>query len=108
MSILSVVFWGVTILLVFAFLLAIQMRGLIGMVLMRALEAEFEDADFHESKRAIAGAGSGQSTGEAGDYLLKTYQRPLSHLRTARLWTALAPACLTVWLVVGKFVLGIF
>lgn len=107
-TVLTVLYWSVTVVLVFAFLLAIQMRGLIGMALMRALEAEFDNADFTDSKLAIAAAGSGQSTGDTGDYLLKNYQRPLNHLRIARLWSAIAPAGLAIWLVLGKFVLGMF
>lgn len=103
-----IIYWALVILSAFAFALALQMRAMIGLILRRALYAEYGDRPDRERRLAVVNAAAGQSNETEAAHLITTYPRPLAHLRTARRWSKIAPALLLVLLAVGKLKLGMF
>ena len=101
--------WIVLGLVVFVFLLAVQMRLLISVSLRRALAAEFggdyRSADY---RAAIAATAAPAPEGEHAAYLVRAYPRPLSHLRLARRVTYTAPMAILLLLAWLRFGLQAF
>lgn len=103
-----ILFWSLLALSGFAFALAVQMRVLVGVVLRRALAAEFggESASPAYRKAVVEAVGSAPQSKEA-QHLYETYPRPLSHMRLARRVSVLAPPVIALILLAGRFALGV-
>lgn len=110
-----VLFWGLVIIVAFAAALAVQMRMMIGVVLRRALRAwrpELEDPQ--KANQAVLGAAGDNPLPDDAEpwladtvaHLRTTYPNPLSHLRTARRYSVLAPIVLFGVLAYGRIGLG--
>lgn len=110
-----VIFWILCGGLAFAFVLAVQMRVMIALVLRRALKAwrsVFEDRE--KANRAVvlaagtlpAESESDSDIKEAAKHLRETYPNPLAHLRTARRYSLATPVLLLALLALGRMALG--
>jgi hypothetical protein len=106
MSGLYLTFWIVLGAIGFAFVLAVQMRGVIGMALKRALQAKFTDLEIADQRKAVVDAGNLSGASPASLHLIDTYPNQLSQLRLARLVSKIAPFLLVIVLVVGRWYMG--
>lgn len=103
----TALFWILLGLAVFAFLLAIQMRIVISVVLRRALAAHFGGLPTDNPYRlAVVEATTPSPASEAARHLADTYPNPLSHLRLARRACLIAPLLILPVLAAGRLVLG--
>lgn len=102
-------FWGIIVLLVFAVLLAVQMRMICAQVMKKAVQHHLGEAiDAQAAYAAVLEAAAGNSESAGASYLVEKHAQPLGHLRLARKSVAyLIPALLGA-LLIGKFVLKAF
>ena len=111
-----IIYWTIVVLAVFAFLLAVQMRVMIGVVLRKALIARTPDLDAGKANAAISwAANTAELPGETRmwlreqvDHLRGEYPRPLGHLRIARRWCIIGPLLVILLVAIGRFRLGLF
>ena len=105
----TVLFWTLAVITLFAIALAAQMRMMISVVLRRALAAKLGGQPNDVEYRAtILAAGRGPADTEAGQHLEAEYPRPLAHLKLARRVSMAAPAVLLLIVAIGRFWLGVF
>lgn len=104
-----IAFWAVVVILVFAILLAIQMRMITSMVLKRAVAAHLsEPPNSKLAYAAVIDASGGGREIDGAAYLLENHSGAIGHLRLARKSMAyLLPALLGV-LIFGKLFLEAF
>ncbi|MFN4024497.1 MAG: hypothetical protein ACK4MQ_06680 [Hyphomonas sp.] len=105
----TLLFWALLVIILFAIALAAQMRMMISLVLRRALAAKFGgQPNDVEYRAAILSAGRGPADSEAGKHLEADYPRPLAHLALARRVSMFAPLLLLIVVAAGRFWLGAF
>ena len=112
----TVLFWIVLGSLGFAFVLAVQMRVMVALVLRRALKAwrpALEDRVKANQAVILAAAatpvpdGTDTDIADAAAHLRNVYPMPLGHLRTARRYSTILPILLLGLLGLGRLVLGV-
>lgn len=95
-------FWVLLGVFSFAFVLALQMRLMIGVIVARALRARDENLDIAASRLAVVKAGNGQ-TGEATiDHIHATYPEQMAQLRLARRVSIILPVFISGLLILGR------
>lgn len=105
----TVIFWTLAVITVFALALAAQMRMMISVVLRRALAAKFGGGPNDlEYRAAILSLGRGEADTEARKYLEAEYPNPLAHMKLARRVSMGGPVILLAIVAAGKFWLGVF
>ncbi len=105
----TVLFWALAVIIVFAIALAAQMRMMISMVLRRALAARFGSyPNDVEYRGAILSLGRSPAETEAVKYLEAEYPKPLAHLKLARRISLAGPLALLIVVAIGRFGLGVF
>lgn len=105
----TVLFWTLAVVIVFAILLAAQMRMIISIALRRALAAKFGGTPNEvEYRGAILSLGRGPADTEARQYLEAEYPNPLAHMKLARRVSLAGPIALLAVVAIGRFWLGAF
>ena len=105
----TVLFWALAVIIVFAIALAAQMRMMISMVLRRALAAKFGGGPNDvEYRAAILSLGRGPADNEAAKYLEAEYPKPLAHMKLARRVSLAGPLALLIVVAIGRFGLEVF
>jgi hypothetical protein len=104
----TALFWILIGLVLFAFILAVQMRMVISVALRRALAAQSGGLPGDTAYRlAVVEAAGPSPASEAALHLARTYPKPLSQLRLARRTCLLAPLVVLLVLVAGRFAFGV-
>ena len=112
----TVLFWIVLGGLGFAFVLALQMRVMVALVLRRALKAwrpALEDRVKANQAVMVAAAAvaipsdTDTDVADAAAHLRSVYPMPLGHLRTARRYSVILPFLLLGLLGLGRLALGV-
>lgn len=105
----TVLFWALAVIIVFAILLAAQMRMIISMALRRALAAKFGGGPNDvEYRAAILSLGRGPASTDAERHLEAEYPRPVGQMKLARRVSLAGPLALLIVVAVGRFWLGAF
>ena len=105
----TILFWTLAVMLVFAIALAAQMRMIISMALRRALAAKFGGGPNDvEYRAAILALGRGPATTDAGNHLEAEYPNPLAHLKLARRVSMAGPLALLIVVAIGRYGLDVF
>lgn len=105
----TVLFWALAVIIVFAILLAAQMRMIISMALRRALAARFGGTPNDvEYRAAILSLGRGPADSEISRYLETDYPNPLAQMKIARRVSMAGPLALLIVVAIGRFWLGAF
>lgn len=101
----------------FAFVLAVQMRVMVALVLRRALRdwrPDFEDRNLANGAVMLAASRGDlvdidpSSLRIAAEHLRSTYPLPLGHLRKARRYSVILPVILLALIAMGRLALGVF
>jgi hypothetical protein len=105
----TILFWTLSVILVFAIALAAQMRMIISMALRRALAAKFgggpNDVDY---RAAILSLGRGPATTDAEKHLETEYPNPVAQMKLARRVSLAGPLALLIVVAIGRFGLGAY
>lgn len=105
----TVLFWALSVIIVFAILLAAQMRMIISMALRRALAAKFGGTPNDvEYRAAILSLGRGPAETDAGKYLETEYPRPSGQMKLARRVSMAGPLALLIVVAIGRYGLDAF
>ncbi|MFN4183815.1 MAG: hypothetical protein ACK4M6_03455 [Hyphomonas sp.] len=105
----TVLFWALSVIIVFAIVLAAQMRMIISVALRRALAAKFGGGPSDvEYRAAILSLGRGPATTDAEKHLEAEYPNPVGQLKLARRVSLAGPLALLIVVAIGRFGLGVF
>lgn len=95
-------FWVLLGVFSFAFVLALQMRLMIGVIVARALRARDENLDIAASRLAVVKAGNGQTGEAAVNHIHATYPAQMAQLRLARRVSIILPVFISGLLILGR------